>query len=123
MRDGKFVLLQRNPNKRQPNKWGVVAGRMEPGENEVDAICRELSEEIGFQANKESLKHREVLYVENDDPHDPFNIVYHVFEMSVPEDTQVQLSSEHVDYRWVTPEEALQMDLIHDLDACIERHF
>ena len=123
MREGRFVLLQRHPQKRQPLKWGVVAGRMEAGEDYRAAMARELREEVGLNVNTDALQYREVLYVRSDDKNDPFDLLYHVFRIDVPGSMEARLSQEHVNFCWVTPGEALQMDLIHDLDACIIRHF
>ncbi len=43
-----FVLRDNKPNIPNPNMWGLLGGGIEPGENPVDTIKRELAEEINI---------------------------------------------------------------------------
>ncbi|MEO6773544.1 MAG: (deoxy)nucleoside triphosphate pyrophosphohydrolase [Kofleriaceae bacterium] len=50
VRDGRILITQRGPVQNQPElalKWEFPGGKVEPGEAPVDALIRELREEIG----------------------------------------------------------------------------
>ncbi|NTV23421.1 MAG: NUDIX hydrolase [Nanoarchaeota archaeon] len=116
--DGKFLLLKRSPKDSHGKKWGLPAGSVDEGENEYEAILREISEESGIHVNKEDIAYNGWHYVRQ-----KIDFFYHTFITSLGRLPEVRLSREHTDYRWVTPEEALKMDLLTDLDACIREFF
>lgn len=48
VRDGRVLLAHRRPDKRAyPNVWDLPGGVIEAGESELDALTRELVEELG----------------------------------------------------------------------------
>ena len=50
-RGGGFLLAQRPVNKHLPLKWEFPGGKVEPGEDPVTAIVREIREELGCDVN------------------------------------------------------------------------
>ena len=51
-----YLMLLRNPNKRiDPNRLNGVGGRVEPGENYLDAAIRETEEETGYKVAPEDV--------------------------------------------------------------------
>jgi len=48
-RDGLVLLAQRPPHKLLPLKWEFAGGKVEPGEDPVAAIIREIREELGCE--------------------------------------------------------------------------
>jgi len=48
--DGRVLLAQRPQHKHQGGFWEFPGGKVEPGESEVEALQRELNEELGLQA-------------------------------------------------------------------------
>ncbi len=52
------ILLQKRSRfkKSNPNKWGVCGGKVNLGEDSIDAAVRETFEEIGILLDKDSLK-------------------------------------------------------------------
>lgn len=52
------VLLEKRSSKKVSGagKWGICAGKVDFGENTLDAAIREASEEIGIKFDKEKLK-------------------------------------------------------------------
>ena len=58
VRDGRVLLAHRRPDKRAyPNVWDLPGGLMESGESELDALTRELDEELGVQIVTDSASH------------------------------------------------------------------
>src|SRR5690625_7208511 len=47
-RSGRILLAQRPPGKYMAGRWEFPGGKREPGESRVDAIRRELDEELGI---------------------------------------------------------------------------
>lgn len=51
VRDSAVLLCHRAPERAWfPNVWDIPGGHIEPGETSVDAIVRELAEELGISA-------------------------------------------------------------------------
>jgi 8-oxo-dGTP diphosphatase len=49
-RDGKILVCQRRAGSRHELKWEFPGGKVENGETPVQALARELDEELGIQA-------------------------------------------------------------------------
>jgi len=47
-RDGRLLVCQRHENGRFPLKWEFPGGKVELGESDVEALGRELREELGI---------------------------------------------------------------------------
>lgn len=47
-RDGRFLLTQRLPGKHFEFQWEFPGGKVEAGESSMDAVIREMEEELGF---------------------------------------------------------------------------
>lgn len=78
--------------------WDIPGGRINPGESLLDALYREIKEEIGYdlQSSPNLLAAQDILVPTKD---------LHVVRLTymVEEDIPViSLSHEHVDYRWLT---------------------
>jgi len=53
----KWLFVKRSPNKRvDPNKLNGTGGRLEPGENYVQAAIRETKEETGYSVTEKDLE-------------------------------------------------------------------
>ena len=58
VRDGRVLLAHRSPNKHAyPDVWDLPGGVVEAGESELDALTRELHEELGVQIATGSVSH------------------------------------------------------------------
>lgn len=115
--DGKFLLLHRHSHKANGDKWGLPAGKMDPGEEQKQGVLREVEEETGLKLPAESVDYFDSLYVRDGD----FDIEWHMFSTKLNNLPLVQTSPhEHSEFKWVSPTEALQMNLIHDLPESIK---
>ena len=56
--DGRVLLVHRRPDKRAyPDVWDLPGGLVEPGESELEALERELQEELGVRIATGSASH------------------------------------------------------------------
>ena len=114
--NGEILLLHRNSSKPQGLTWGVPAGKVDDGEDISKAILREILEETGIRLDLKKLKYFDKVFVRYPD----YDFVYHIFYTKFTKKPKVSINgSEHDNFKWVRPKEALKMPLIQDLDACI----
>lgn len=118
--NGKILLLQRLPNKPEGNTWGVPAGKKSADETVLDAILREVNEETGLNIPDIEVKYSHEVYVR----FAAYDFIYHMSSAAFHSQPDVKINvQEHSQFTWVTPEEALKMDLIEDEDACIKLQY
>jgi 8-oxo-dGTP pyrophosphatase MutT (NUDIX family) len=90
----RFLLLLRTQGK-TAGTWGLVGGKKEPSDGTtVDALRREISEEIGFSPDIEKIIPLE-LFVSNDQ-----NFQYNTYVLIVEKEFIPVLNSEHSGYAW-----------------------
>ncbi len=51
-RDGRILVCRRRADQKHPLKWEFPGGKVEPAENPVDGLRRELAEELGIVAGQ-----------------------------------------------------------------------
>jgi 8-oxo-dGTP diphosphatase len=118
--DGKILLLDRRYNKPQGDSWDLPAGKIDRGENKYEALKREVKEETGLDITYHGLKYFRQVYVK----YPEYDFIYHMFETNLRDEPNIRINNEeHKGYKWVTPQQALQMNLIRDLDKCIEMFY
>ncbi|OGZ01438.1 MAG: hypothetical protein A2946_01035 [Candidatus Liptonbacteria bacterium RIFCSPLOWO2_01_FULL_53_13] len=118
--DGKILLLRRHGDKSEGNRWGVPAGKMDKGEDKLDAMIREIREETGQKISPSQLKYLTKVYVK----YPEYHFVYHMFRTKLNERPQVEISAkEHKEYRWASPHDALKWNLVRELDRCIKMFY
>ena len=118
--NGEILLLKRQSHKPQGNTWGVPAGKIENGETPLEAMTRELHEECGIEIEKDSIGFFRTVYVKYAD----VDFIYYIFHTSFKVKPKVQIREhEHIEYTWISPTKALEMNLIEDLDQCIKLYF
>lgn len=58
VREGRVLLVHRRPDKHAyPDLWDLPGGFIEAGESELDALARELHEELGVQVATSAATH------------------------------------------------------------------
>ena len=101
--DLSFLLLKRNKDKLYEHLWQGVAGKIEGGETAFKAAIRELKEETSLEPVRMFVADHVSHFYESHQ--DRINLVP-VFGIEV-DSSEVKLSKEHVDYKWVDIYEAL----------------
>lgn len=119
---GQILLLHTQNEKFQGNKWGIPGGKVEKNETPLQAAIRETKEETGFDLSNQLIETLKTVYVEINEKN---HFVYHRFRTALQGDpSKVKINfREHKGFTWVTPADALKMDLLQDEDACIIKDY
>jgi 8-oxo-dGTP pyrophosphatase MutT (NUDIX family) len=111
------LFLLRQEDKPQGNTWAMLAGKVQPGEELADAMVREIAEEVGLKVSASELKYFGAYYVR----YPKYDYIYHIFSLSLQDRPAILLNqSEHKEYRWLKPVDALKLNLIQDEDSCVK---
>lgn len=96
--DDELLLVRRASD----DGWELPGGRLEPNEDPVPGLCREVGEETDLDISVEKPIH--TVTWRNDDDQDRFAVYY----CCSTTDRDVSLSSEHATAEWTAPETACQ---------------
>ena len=116
---GKILLLKRNPKIYGDENWDEVGGKMHLNETLEDCLIREILEETGikdFQTKKIIDAFR---YIGEDINYNKMVVITYWCQTDIEE---IELSHEHIEYKWIRPELALISDLNPDLKRIIRRY-
>lgn len=102
IRDGKVLAAQRSAKMSLPLMWEFPGGKIETDESPVDALKRELLEELKVSAKVGD--HVETTSYEYDFGIVTLQTYYCTVENGVPELT------EHAEIRWLAPEKLLTLE-------------
>lgn len=100
-----YLMLKRSTGKHYEHLWQGVAGKIEKGETATQTVIRELEEETGKKPKKLFVADHIASFY--DARNDRIQMVP-IFGIEV-ENSEVQLSEEHSDYKWVSFDEALDL--------------
>jgi 8-oxo-dGTP diphosphatase len=118
---GKVLFLQRTKvDDGWEKTWGTPGGKIDDNESLQESTVREVFEETGIIIKKEKLILVEKTYV----TYPKAKFIYYIFKYNLSEKPEVKLHlKEHSEYKWLTPKDALKLDLIMDEDYCIKKTF
>jgi len=119
---GEILLVKRNPNKRQGNKWGMPGGKLDAGETPIQAFIREVYEETGISLEKSEIEYFKSVYVRYPD----YDFHSHMFSTKLSDEPAVKLQKEeHSAYQWFTPTQALELEseLVLDNDVTLKMFY
>ncbi len=119
-----LLLMRRSPGRILAGLWQGVSGSLESGERIVAGALRELREETGF--DDAALEAFYDLDLVNQFHWSPVDAIFSaaVFAARVESNAEPVLSIEHDEYRWLRPDEALELIVwpaYRDAIAVIER--
>jgi 8-oxo-dGTP diphosphatase len=107
--EDKVLYLKRHADKPQGNTWGLPAGKLEKGEDPRTAAVREVDEEVGIQLDPAALEEVVKLYIRLDQ----VDYLFYTFRARLRKAPSISLDrNAHIEARWVTVEEALELPLI-----------
>lgn len=100
---GQILVLRRHPQDPEGATWGLVGGKIEPGESKEAAAIRETYEEIGHAIDAHTMQFLKTYHWDRDD----LDITFEVFKLLSPSnDITLEIEqNEHTEYMWATPEE------------------
>jgi len=88
--------------------WDFTKGHLEKGENETEALKREVKEETGLEKIKLIPGFKETIrYFFVSEGQKIIKTV--VFYLAEAESDKIEISSEHLDYKWLDYENALNL--------------
>ena len=111
---GEVLLCKMKPDRGVfPDQWGLPGGGMHAGETTIEALERELEEELGLR-----VSHIEPAFFKDDYfrklfPNRnliPMFIIFLVFNCQV-QSSPIQLNEEFSEYRWVKPGDLNTLDI------------
>jgi 8-oxo-dGTP diphosphatase len=108
-RDGRYLAARRTKPDWAAGRWEVPGGKVEPGESEVDALVREIREELGVEIAVGIRVPGE--WSLHDD------LVLHLYVATLI-DGDPQPLEHHDELRWLTPDEFDDLSWLEsDIDA------
>src|SRR3989344_2443949 len=114
--DGNILLVHRHNHKSQGGRWGLPAGKVDPGERLKQAIIREIKEETSLDIPEGSLAYFNQIFVRHGD----YDFIFHTFFTKLGVKSGVTINpNEHQEFTWKTPLEVLAMkkeEIVEDLD-------
>lgn len=114
----KFLIIKRKSgDKIHSGKWAFPGGRVKEGEDLLDALKREIKEEIAIDIKNDFKKISEYEYKDNKE------IVFGVCYSCTALDGRVSKSKEIEDFAWIKPGELNKLDHISDIDKEVKKVF
>lgn len=122
--ENKALILTLGEHKQRPEKSfkpDLPGGLVDPGENEHEAVIREVLEETSITIRQEDL----AMVYSNTHFYSDENksVTKHLFISKVSSETKVVLSWEHSDYNWVSLQALKTTELRSFYDDAIEYCF
>ncbi len=110
--DGRILLTQRRADQPMPLLWEFPGGKVEPGEAPVEALAREIREELGCGSQIGRID--DVVFHRYDD-FDLYMLVYACALVGEPRPVEV------AQLRWVPPRELVGFEVLPAAVALVER--
>lgn len=112
------ILVSRRQHDFQNGEWEITYGRIDQFEDLDTALFREVKEETGL-INVEIKKLMRVWHIFRGE-HEAEKEVYGFTFYCTVKNPSVKLSEEHTEFKWVTPQEALQLIKVPGIKKDVE---
>lgn len=114
------ILFVKSP--KWNNKWIMPGGYIAPGETMAQAAIRECESETGLKLKPIALIDCSEL-INPEDFYRPVHFISLRWLLEVADQAKVKLKgNDLVEYNWVTPKEALKLDMVKFYKPTIERY-
>jgi 8-oxo-dGTP diphosphatase len=101
-RGGRLLMIQRSKTVRAPLTWCFPGGHIEPGETQVQALVREMQEELHLEVTPGE-------YLMTQTKHDG-RLVLHCWSANIVNGEPTANPREVADVLWMTPHEIREKD-------------
>jgi len=113
-RNEKILLLKRSEKVRSyRGKWATVSGYVEKNELPEETALKEIREEIGVEVKL--IRKGKIIHVKDKEG----NWFVHPFLFEI-KSGNIRIDWEHVEYRWIKPEEIKNYDAVPMLKEALE---
>jgi len=116
--DGRYLFLLLQPAPGKP--WGFPKGKLNRGESEEEAACREIAEETGLRAIEFDPDFRSVIHYRYRRGRTLVDKEVTYF-LARALSTEIYLSWEHVAYRWATPRDSMELVVFENAREALRR--
>lgn len=119
--EGKILLIRRSQKLDwHPGEWEIMYGRIAQHEDPQAGLAREINEELGITvvAGKPLTCWHIYRGHEQTVENDLIGITF----IATTSETQITLSDEHEEYRWVTPVEAIDLIQVKGIERDIKAY-
>lgn len=121
-KDDRVLILKRSPKKRlYPNKWECGGGKIQPGENFLEACKREIKEEVGIDV--EYIGVVGVYDIPLDGGYKIPGVKFAFRIVGFENGKEPVISGEHTEWKFITEDEIKDYDFIEGIDKDIEEAF
>jgi len=103
-----ILLIKRSSHMEYPDCWEDIGGRLNPSESPEEGLRREIFEETGIK-DIEIVKPLTMFHVFRKNEEKAENELIGISYWCKTKTSKVKLSDEHTDYKWVEPEDALEL--------------
>ena len=112
---GEILILKRHPkSKTDPEMWELPGGKVEPGENFVDALVREIKEETNLDVEVGDFGEA----VQNDYSHKrTVQLIMYLDNIK----GEVKISEEHTDWMWASLEKIKSLEISTSLKKVLKK--
>lgn len=104
---GRYLVCRRKPDKQAGGKWEFPGGKLESGEDETNALVREIEEELSTEIKVIRLFDRSSTATEIKGEAVNIELACYACELVGP---SPQGSTDHDELRWVTEPEMSKLD-------------
>jgi len=117
------VLLQKKDSDYPlgSNKWSLFGGGIEKDENAMDAVQREIKEEIGISFNKEKIKFLDEFIFKGELNGKFFRVNHSIFIIEFNKDISEIRIGEGIGFAFFEKEELTKLDLMLPTKKILER--